>query len=87
MHLYHASVLYSRVTVTARMKLLQHVLLFTLAKKGVVGEVPLVCGFVIMVFGCICKSMCVCAVVQFPSLQSIVGQGEKKRKQRKKPRS
>ena len=59
---YHTSMSFYCMIVqylTIRMKLLHHALLFTLAKKGVMGEVPLVCGFVIMVFGCICKSMCV----------------------------
>ena len=52
-------------------------------KKGVVGEVPLVCGFVIMILDVRVRA-CVCVIAQFPSLQSIVGQVEKKRKQRKK---
>ena len=48
------------------------------------GEVSLVCGFVIKVLDVCVRRACVCVIVQFPSLQSIVGQGEKKRKQRKK---
>ena len=87
MHLYHASVLYSRVTVTARTKLLHHVLLFTLTKKGVVGEAPLVCGFVIMVFGCICKSMCVCScAIPISAVHSSTGWEEKKTKKTSKVR-
>ena len=48
-------------------------------KKGVVGEVPLVCGFVIMVFGCMCKSMCVCnCAIPISAVHSRTGLEEEK---------
>ena len=64
------------------MKLQHHELLFTLEKRGVVGESAIsvwVCnrGFWMYVWED------VCVIVQFPSLQSIVGQGEKKENKEK----